>query len=32
MLILKVNSFRNPHKLRFLSVIDFPNDAPASEA
>ncbi len=32
MLILIVNSFRNPNEVRSLSVIDFPNDAPASEA
>jgi hypothetical protein len=32
MLILKANQFRNPHELRSLPVIDFPNNGPASKA
>jgi len=30
-LILRVNQFRNPHVVRSLPAIDFPNKAPASE-
>jgi hypothetical protein len=32
MLDLEVNWFPKPHEPRSLSVIDFPNDAPTSEA
>jgi hypothetical protein len=32
LLILRINWFRNPHELRSLAVIDFPNKEPASKA